>query len=196
MSPPRTATCATPPVERSLGRMVQSAMVLRSSMDVESAVMPTMRSSPRMEDCGPRVGLPTLSGSSSAAIAIFSDTICLARYMSMSQSNSTHTTENPVVEDERTLRTPVAPFTAVSIGKVTSCSTSSAAIPPASVITTTVGAFRSGKTSTSVRFITYTPATMSRAAATSISSLLFRENCIILFSIVLFRIVRPCRHCH
>ena len=74
--------------------------------------------------------------------------------MSMSQSNSTHTTEKPVVEEERTRLTPVAPFTAVSIGNVTSISTSSAAIPPASVMTTTVGAFRSGNTSTSVRFIT------------------------------------------
>ena len=70
--------------------------------------------------------------------------------MSVSQSNSTHTTEKPVVEEERTLRTCVAPFTAVSMGKVTSCSTSSAAIPLASVMTTTVGAFKSGNTSTSV----------------------------------------------
>ena len=71
--------------------------------------------------------------------------------MSVPQSNSTHTTENPVVDEERTLRTPVAPFTEVSMGKVTNCSTSSAAIPSASVITTTVGALRSGNTSTSVR---------------------------------------------
>ena len=70
--------------------------------------------------------------------------------MSVSQSNSTHTTEKPVVDEERTRRTPVAPLTAVSMGNVTSCSTSSAAMPPASVMTTTVGAFRSGKTSTSV----------------------------------------------
>ena len=65
--------------------------------------------------------------------------------MSVSQSNSTHTTEKPVVDEERTRRTLVAPLTAVSMGKVTNCSTS-----PASVMTTTVGAFRSGKTSTSV----------------------------------------------
>ena len=68
----------------------------------------------------------------------------------MSVSQSTHTTEKPVVDEERTRRTLVAPLTAVSIGKVTNCSTSSAAMPPASVMTTTVGAFRSGKTSTSV----------------------------------------------
>ena len=42
------------------------------------------------------------------------------------------------------------PLTADSIGKVTSCSTSSLAMPPASVMMTTVGALRSGKTSTSV----------------------------------------------
>ena len=69
--------------------------------------------------------------------------------MSVPHSNSTQTTEKPVVDEERTRRTPVAPFTAVSMGKVTSCSTSSAAMPLASVMTTTVGAFRSGKTSTS-----------------------------------------------
>ena len=68
----------------------------------------------------------------------------------MSQSNSTHTTENPLVLDERTRRTPVAPLTAVSMGKVTSCSTSSVAMPLASVMMTTVGAVRSGNTSTSV----------------------------------------------
>ncbi|MPN44188.1 hypothetical protein SDC9_191749 [bioreactor metagenome] len=68
----------------------------------------------------------------------------------MFQLNSTQTTEKPLVEEERTLLTPIEPFTAVSMGKVTSCSTSSAAIPLASVIITTVGAFKSGKTSTSV----------------------------------------------
>ena len=45
---------------------------------------------------------------------------------------------------------PAAPFTAVSIGNETSFSTSSGAIPCASVITTTVGALRSGKISTSI----------------------------------------------
>ena len=70
--------------------------------------------------------------------------------MSVSQSNSTQTTEKLWVDEERTRRTCVAPLTAVSMGKVTSCSTSSAAMPLASVMTTTVGAVRSGNTSTSV----------------------------------------------
>ena len=70
--------------------------------------------------------------------------------MSVPQSNSMFTMENPVVEEDLTRRTLVAPFKADSTGKVTSLSTSSGAIPSASVITTTVGAFRSGKTSTSV----------------------------------------------
>ena len=59
------------------------------------------------------------------------------------------TMEKPVVEEDLTRRTLVAPLTAVSMGKVTSLSTSSGAIPSASVITTTVGALRSGNTSTS-----------------------------------------------
>ena len=58
--------------------------------------------------------------------------------------------EKPVVDDERTRRTSVAPFTAVSMGKVTRRSTSSGAMPVASVITVTVGALRSGNTSTSI----------------------------------------------
>ena len=139
-------------------------------------------SSPRMEDWGPRVGLPAVSGRSSAAAASFSDTIWRARYMSVPQSNSTHTTENPVVEELRTLRTPVEPLTAVSMGKVTSCSTSSAAIPLASVMTTTVGALRSGNTSISALKVRYSPAANSSTDATSISSRFCREKCIILLS--------------
>ena len=72
------------------------------------------------------------------------------RLNEIEQQRYGQTTEKPLVEDERTRRTLVAPFTAVSTGKVTNCSTSSAAIPFASVIITTVGAFKSGNTSTSV----------------------------------------------
>ena len=71
--------------------------------------------------------------------------------MSVPQSNSTQTMEMPCEVEERTRRTPVAPFTAVSTGKVTSVSTSSGAMPCASVSTVTVGAVRSGKTSTGMR---------------------------------------------
>jgi hypothetical protein len=47
--------------------------------------------------------------------------------------------------------TPGMPFMPDSTGKVTSCSTSSGAMPPASVISVTVGLLRSGKTSMGVR---------------------------------------------
>ena len=102
--------------------------------------------------------------------------------MSVPQSNSTHTTENPVVEDERTRRTSVAPFTAVSIGKVTVRSTSSAAMPLASVITTTVGAFRSGKTSTSMCRAVKVPATSRMTPTIITNSLLRNEKSMILFN--------------
>jgi len=102
--------------------------------------------------------------------------------MSVSQSNSTHTTEKPVVDCERTRRTSVAPLSEVSIGKVTSRSTSSAAIPCASVMTTTVGALRSGNTSTSMRVAAHTPATAMRTAAITTTRRLSSENLIILFS--------------
>ena len=68
------------------------------------------------------------------------------------------TTDNPVSDVERTRRTPFTPFKAVSIGYDTSFSTSSGAIPGASVITVTVGAFKSGKTSTVVLETVYNPA--------------------------------------
>ncbi len=81
--------------------------------------------------------------------------------MSVPHSNSTQTIEIPLAVEERTLRTPVAPFTAVSTGKVTSLSTSSGAIPWASVITVTVGAVRSGKISTGMSRTTNIPAIKS-----------------------------------
>jgi hypothetical protein len=57
-------------------------------------------------------------------------------------------TEMPAAETERNRRTPGPPLSADSSGNVTSSSTSSGAIPWASVMTVTVGAERSGKTST------------------------------------------------
>ncbi len=162
--------------------MVRSAMARRSSSDVESAVRPIIIISPRIDDCGPSIGVPTLSGISSATDTRRSDTICLARNTSVPQSNSTHTTEKPVVDDERTRLTSVAPFTAVSIGYVTIFSTSSGAMPGASVMTTTVGALRSGKISTSVRVRVITPATSATAVNISTVSLFLNEKFIILFS--------------
>ena len=53
-------------------------------------------------------------------------------------------------ETERTRVTPGMPFMLDSTGSVTSCSTSSGAMPPASVISVTVGLFRSGNTSTGI----------------------------------------------
>ena len=91
------------------------------------------------------------------------------------------TIENPAEEDDLTLRTPVAPFTAVSKGKVTSLSTSSGAMPSASVITTTVGALRSGKTSTSERLAEYRPAARQITAIAMTAALLLRENLMIPF---------------
>ena len=165
MSPPMTVACATPCVESSRGRIVQSASVRSSSSDVVSDVSDTIIISPSMDDCGPSVGRPTVSGKASDSVDNFSETICRALYMSVPQSNSTHTTENPVVDDERTRRTSVAPLRAVSSGKVTIFSTSSGASPAASVRTVTVGAFRSGKTSTSMFLVVYAPAITSNTAA-------------------------------
>ena len=75
MSPPITATCATPPVDNKRGRIVQSAIVRKSCKEVLSAVNPKIIISPKMEDCGPRVGCPTLLGKTSPNVDSFSDTI-------------------------------------------------------------------------------------------------------------------------
>lgn len=84
--------------------------------------------------------------------------------MSVPHSNSTQTTAIPVEELERTRRTPVAPFMVVSMGKATRLSTSAGARPCASASTVSVGAVRSGKTSTGIRSAVSEPP-MSRAAA-------------------------------
>ena len=104
--------------------------------------------------------------------------------MSVPQSNSTQTMLIPCEVAERTRRTPVAPFTAVSIGKVTSVSTSSGAIPWASVRTVTVGAVRSGKTATGIRTAVMVPATRRRPAATNTRKRLSMDQRIIRSSIV------------
>ncbi len=80
-----------------------------------------------MDERGPSTGLATPDGSASATVPRRSVTIWRAWYTSVPQSNSTHTTEKPVVDVERTRRTPEAPFTAVSMGYVTIISTSSGA---------------------------------------------------------------------
>jgi hypothetical protein len=88
----------------------------------------------------------------------------------------------PCEETERTLRTSVAPFTEVSMGKVTKRSTSSDAIPCASVITTTVGEVKSGNTSTSIFMAVLIPITTNNTELSKIKYLLFSENFIILLS--------------
>src|SRR6056297_32474 len=103
----------------------------------------------------------------------FSLTICRALKISVPHSNSTQTNENPCEETERTLRTSVAPFTEVSMGNVTKRSTSSEAIPCASVITTTVGEVKSGNTSTSIFMAVLVPITTKNTKASIIMYLLW-----------------------
>ena len=163
--------------------MMRSAIDRSCIMEVESLVRPTISISPRIDDCGPSVGAPTEEGSCDATAESFSPTVCRHLYTSESQSNSTHTIEKPVDDEDLTRRTPVAPLSAVSIGNVTVFSTSSGAIPGASVITTTVGAFRSGKMSTSVRSMVMHPQISSRPAIMSVTALLESDIFNILLSI-------------
>ena len=103
------------------------------------------------EDMGASVGWPTPVGSDSRASRTRSATTCRARNASTSQSNSAHTMDMPMPDWLRSRRTPGAPCREVSTGTVTSDSTSSGAIPCASVITVTVGAVTSGRTSMAMR---------------------------------------------
>jgi len=103
--------------------------------------------------------------------------------MSVFHSNSTHTIEIPAEEEERTRLTLVAPFTEVSMGNVTSFSTSSGAIPCASVSTTTVGAVKSGNTSTSILEAITLPKISNKTDAIITKNRFCSENLIILLSI-------------
>ena len=86
--------------------------------------------------------------------------------MSVPQSNSTQTTAMPTAVAERTRRTSEAPLIAASIGNVTSVSISSGAMPRPSVRIVTVGAVRSGNTSTGMVRAVHAPAPASRTDST------------------------------
>ena len=114
-----------------------------------------------IDEIGARIGRSTCAGSVALTSESFSDTIWRAIRISVPQSNSTHTTAMPTAVAERTRRTPDAPLIALSIGNVTSDSISSGAMPWPSVRTVTVGAVRSGKTSTGIRNAVQMPAPAS-----------------------------------
>ena len=148
-SPPIGMTCATPGMVSRRGRSTQSAysrtcIGFTRAGSTGSAISMI---SPMIEAIGPICGAMP-SGSCSFTSDNRSATCWRLRKISVPQSNSTNTIESPMPETERTRVTPGMPFIAVSTGNVTSCSTSSGAMPPASVSSVTVGLFRSGKIST------------------------------------------------
>ena len=137
-----------------------------------------------MEETGASTGAGRSGGRFGATVWIFSVTICRARKMSVPHSNSTQMTEIPCEVEERTRRTPVAPFTEASIGNVTSVSTSSGAMPWASARMVTVGAVRSGNTSTGRRRAVHAPPASSRTAPNTTSSRLSSDHRMSRFNIV------------
>ena len=128
----------------------------------------------------------TVLGIRSSAIARRSATSCLARYMSVPQENSTHIMERLSELLLRTRRTPGSPFTALSMGNVTYCSTSPAEKPPASLIMSTVGAFNSGKMSTGISESLYPAAKSIRPAMISTTVEFLMEKAIRRWSILVF----------
>ena len=173
--PPIGITWATPGTASRRGRSTQSAYSRTASGLARAGSMGSAISStsPMIEAIGPSCGT-TPAGRRSRTAARRSVTLWRLRQMSLPQSNSTYTSDSPTPDTERTRVTPGMPFIAVSRGKLTSCSTSSGAIPPASVIRVTVGLSRSGKTSTGRRCSPKAPATSSASAAASTNSRLAR----------------------
>ena len=102
-----------------------------------------------IDDCGAITGCPTSAGRLEVSSGSFSDIVWRATRTSVSQSNSAQTMERPSVEVLLIRLIPLAPESDDSIGYDTKASTSSVFIAPHSVITTTVGAFKSGKISIS-----------------------------------------------
>ncbi len=96
------------------GLIVQSESVLNSIGESVSEVTPNNIISPIIDEIGAIVGAPIPSGKFSRTIGIRSFTICLARYISVPQSNSTHTIEIPAADEDRILLTFGEPFNAVS----------------------------------------------------------------------------------
>jgi len=144
--------CATPGMARSRGRSTQSAYSRTAIGEIfcGSTGIAICMISPMMELIGPIRGI-TPAAKPSSMDERRSDTSWRARKISVSQLKVTYKKDRPAEEVERTDSTPGKPFMAVSRGKVISCSTSSGAMPPASVMIVTVGLLRSGKTSTGVR---------------------------------------------
>ena len=151
VSPPVATTWDTPGTASRRFRTTQSAVVFRSMGVCLSDVSAMNRISPMTEEMGAMTGLSAPGGSEGAASCSFSPTIWRAWKMSVPQSNSTQTMDRPTAEAERTRRTPGEPLSDVSTGKAIWASTSSGAMPCASVMMVTVGAVRSGKTSTGMR---------------------------------------------
>ena len=118
-----------------------------------------------IEDTGARNGGSTFGGKEPETSVSFSVTVWRARLMSWPQSNSTQTTATPTAVAERTRRTPAAPLSADSIGNVTSDSISSGSMPGASARIVTVGAVRSGRTSSGMRVAVQPPHTRNAAAS-------------------------------
>ena len=149
-APPIGVTCETPGMASSRRRTVVSAMVRSVSGSSASDEIAKNRISPMIDETGARTGRSTCGGSAPLTSESFSDTSCRAMKMSVPQSNSTHTTAMPTAVADRTRRTPDAPLMALSSGNVTSDSISSGAIPWPSARMVTVGAVRSGNTSTGI----------------------------------------------
>src|SRR5947207_14156178 len=100
-----------------------------------------------LETSGESLGVPTPAGSVLPSSARRSAIPCRATCTSTFLANVMVTTDNPGMDSERSVASPAVPFTAFSMGFVTSSSTCCGANPGASVWMSTCEGTNSGKTS-------------------------------------------------
>lgn len=144
----------TPGTESRRGLSVQSANVRSSIGESFSATSPTLSKSIVAETSGDIVGAFTPVGRARATVPSFSASIWRAMWMSVPSLKTTVTTDRPWMDSERRDSSEPRPFTAVSMGRVTSASTCSGVMPGASACTVTCGGTKSGNTSSFECFAT------------------------------------------
>jgi len=136
-----------PGTPSSRGLSVQSANVRSSIRERARDVSPMTRTRLAADVGGTIAGAWTPCGSCPARVASRSPTSWRACRIPVPSRKVAVTTESPWIDSDRIDSRLPTPFTAASIGRVTSASTSSGESPDASVWMTTWGGANSGKTS-------------------------------------------------
>ena len=167
---PKMETLATPSMPSRRGRIVQRASTDASIGDMPFGSRPIIITR-LCDDSGCSIcgGCDTF-GFACACVSC-SWTSCRASKRLVRGSKSSTIEDSPGTDSERSTVTPFVPFSrSASSGTVTSCSTSSAERPSASVWTSTYGGVNSGRTSTGASRSCRMPTARMPAATATTSS--------------------------